>query len=777
MNKYLPIKFYQRREDVDDRFTPALGGDEQPKWVLEGEELSFRSSTLINAMGSLSTLFEARKNEYDYVPIVASVSIDDNAIAKSHRSAITELFGDERKHSRVIGYSGENELLIRIDNEAEAILVQNKLGNERKYAKGISAITEISVFEPEICDYDECFVRTSLKASLFNYYDYGLNQSVKQAFTDLCDSLNIEVKEAIYNDDLIIYRISDIESEEQYNILRQFPAIQYIEPMPIIKIGASLINTPSDIDISLPDDNVDYPIVGILDGGVSEIEHLRPWIVGHFGPYPEEYLDKNHGTFIGGVIAYGDKLEKQEITGVNGIKIYDAVVMPDTNKETLEEDDFIENIRDAIQTNPEIKIWNLSIGYDSLEVQDSSFSDLAVALDGIQEEYGVILCKAGGNCHNFETGRPVGRVTVPAESLLSLTVGSVSNDDTPSCFSRIGPGSVNTIKPELVSYGGGYVKHNGRLLLDGVKSFSPNGNVYESAGTSYATPRIAALLSSLQNEIKEEYNPLLIKALAIHSAKYPKGIKLEQEERVKYMGYGIPAPINDILFNSDHEITLIQSDRLLKGKFIEILEFPYPECLIDPDGYYYGDVTITLVTQPKLAASQGAEYCQSDIDVKFGTFDEIENKITTPRQRNEYGPDAFSNILLPSMFHAYASTNKDIDNPFMKERTLLNYGKKYQPIKKWHINLSELTPTNKDKYLKAPKKWCLRLSGLFRDFSITRAALGNRSLYQDFSLIITIKDPKGEKQVYNEVTHLLENRNFIHNDIKLRDNIRKRISI
>ena len=102
MDKYLPIKFYQRREDVDDRFTPALGGDELPKWVLEGEELSARSSTLIQAVSSLSTLFQTRKKEYDYVPIVASVSIDDNAIAKSHRSAITELFGDERIEGKSI---------------------------------------------------------------------------------------------------------------------------------------------------------------------------------------------------------------------------------------------------------------------------------------------------------------------------------------------------------------------------------------------------------------------------------------------------------------------------------------------------------------------------------------------------------------------------------------------------------------------------------------------------------------------------------------------------
>lgn len=777
MEKYLPIKFYQRREDVDDRFTPALGGDETPKWVLEGPELSARSSSLIKEVNFLSSLFDERKKEYDFVPIVASVSIDDNAIAKSHRSAITELFGDERKHSRVIGYGGENELFVRIDNAAEARLVQTKLGNEGKYAKGISAITEITAYKPAICKYDDDFGNRSLKASLINFYDYGLNCSVKQAFTDLCDYLSIPVKETSYSDDLIIFRISDIQSEEQYDLLKQFPAIQFIEPMPMIKIGASLYSNPSDIDIIVPDADTEYPIVGILDGGIADIGHLSPWIIGHSGPYPEEYLDKSHGTFIGGVIAYGDKLEKREITGINGIKIYDAVVMPDTNKETLEEDDFIENIREAVRANPEIKIWNLSIGCDSLEVDDSTFSHLAIALDDIQEEFDVVLCKAGGNCHNFETGRPVGRVSVPAESLLSLTVGSISNDNTPSYFSRIGPGTANTIKPELVSFGGGFVKHNGRFLLDGVKSFSPDGSIYESAGTSFSTPRVAALLSSLQNEIREEYNPLLIKALAIHSATYPQEIKLGQDERVKYLGYGIPAPIKDILFNSDHEITMIQSDRLIKGKYMEILEFPYPECLIDNNGFYYGDITITLVTHPILASSQGSEYCQSDIDVKFGTFDEIENKITSARQRNEYGPEGFANLLLPTMFHSYASSNKDIDNPFMRERTLLDFGKKYQPIKKWHINLAELTPATKDKYLQAPKKWCLRLRGLFRDFSVIRAGLNNQTLYQDFSLIITIKDPNNEKQVYNEVTQLLDNRNFIHNDIKLRDNVRERISI
>ena len=108
---------------------------------------------------------------------------------------------------------------------------------------------------------------------------------------------------------------------------------------------------------------------------------------------------------------------------------------------------------------------------------------------------------------------------------------------------------------------------------------------------------------------------------------------------------------------------------------------------------------------------------------------------------------------------------------------MLNYGKKYQPVKKWRVNLNELTPANKEKYLKSPKRWGLRLTGVYRDFAETRAGLERTSLYQDFCLMITIKDPNNHHMVYNEVSQLLENRNFIHSDIQLRETIQERIRV
>jgi len=207
---------------------------------------------------------------------------------------------------------------------------------------------------------------------------------------------------------------------------------------------------------------------------------------------------------------------------------------------------------------------------------------------------------------------------------------------------------------------------------------------------------------------------------------------------------------------------------------MEILEFPYPESLIDERGYFYGDITMTLVTSPVLFAGNGSEYCQSDIDVKFGTFDDIKEVEKSKTRRNDYEPEGLANLLTPDKY-ATRFINADFENPFTRERTLLKYGKKYQPIKKWHINLSELTPAVKEKCLKAPKKWALRLTGLYRDFAETRSGLDGEHLFQDFCLMITIKDPNGKKYIYNEVTQLLESRDFIHNDILLRDNIQVRV--
>lgn len=51
------------------------------------------------------------------------------------------------------------------------------------------------------------------------------------------------------------------------------------------------------------------------------------------------------------------------------------------------------------------------------------------------------------------------------------------------------------------------------------------------------------------------------------------------------------------------------------------LRVSFPQSLIDEEGYFYGQITVTLVSSPILASNQGAEYCQSNVDIYLGSYD------------------------------------------------------------------------------------------------------------------------------------------------------------
>lgn len=107
---------------------------------------------------------------------------------------------------------------------------------------------------------------------------------------------------------------------------------------------------------------------------------------------------------------------------------------------------------------------------------------------------------------------------------------------------------------------------------------------------------------------------------------------------------------------------------------------------------------------------------------------------------------------------------------------LIEYGDKFYPVKKYAADLSEMTPGNKDKYLKGDKLWFLKIEGLYRDFIEKKALVESFELSQEFCAIITIKDPLNECRVYDEVTRLLDANNFWHSNIKLHQDVDVRIN-
>ena len=611
-----------------------------------------------------------------------------------------------------------------------------------------------------------------------------MNNILIRSFEKYCRDNDIDFEKAQYSDELNIFRISKVTTDD-FEELRDFDGIQLITEMPAYSLTLDELTEENVIEIKQPQEGTNYPLVGVLDTGISNIPHLTPWLHNKsFSKYHEDYINKGHGTFVAGVLLYGDNLEGKDYTGFEGCKLFEAIVMPDLTKQKIFEDELIENIREAITEHNEIKIWNLSLGTDR-EADLYEFSDFAKALDEIQEENNVLICKSAGNCNNFKINAPKSRIAKSADTVRALVVGSIAHDkletdyaekNNSSPFSRIGPGPSNLIKPDVVHFGGNAgLDNTNKLVINPVKSFSSDGSLAKQVGTSFSTPRIAAITAGVHSMLSEEFNPLLLKALVIHSAKYPEEMKMTIAEKIDAAGFGMPSNINDILFNQPNEITLILQDNIEKGSFIDILDFPFPQSMIDDDGYFYGELTVTLVTSPILEVSQGAEYCQSNIDVYLGSYDEkIEKDITQPRVKNPIGADGRQNVLATSVYSKKAM--KDFETSFASERMLLSYGDKFQPVKKWSVNFDDFTPTNKDKFLKAPKNWYLKLEGLFRHFTESKCEIQKTVPSQEFCLVVTIKDTKKRGNIYNEVTQLLNNFSFVHSNVKIREEVRIRLN-
>ena len=222
------------------------------------------------------------------------------------------------------------------------------------------------------------------------------------------------------------------------------------------------------------------------------------------------------------------------------------------------------------------------------------------------------------------------------------------------------------------------------------------------------------------------------------------------------------------MHNNDHEITLILEDTLPKGQFIEILEFPFPPNLVNTNGFYDAEIIVTLINESILDPSQGREYCQSDINIALGTYDDVTFRDITKRNiKNPIGKRNAQNFLNQTL---YTKKNKKNDIKFGALEPVLIKGGKFHPIKKYRCDLSQLTDSNKMKYLKAPKKWYLKIEGLYRKKIEEEAEI--RDLNHKFCLSITIRDKKQKRMVYNEVTQQLNSFNFIHKQIELREEVR-----
>ena len=810
MEKLLPIKFFEKRK-VDEQLTEAGGSKTPPKWVLQGDALIQHAQQLSGSMAKVSASFEAYKQEEHDLPMVMTTTITEDALAKTHRKAVVDLLNSDN-NANVIGIEPDRREIevsspeaapetSNDDNQSESKetrrlmsivasdqLISNinrALQDTQGSAKLISSIADMQPFEAMRGAYNPD--NKAYRVVLIDYQDKHRNQLAQTLFKNQCDTYGVPIeKETRYSSDMCLYRVS-LDSLDEMEVVRGFEGVLFVEEAIPIRATLDTLNGIVVPAVKSPEEGKEYPVVGVLDSGIEKNRYLSPWLLPESEEYYERALqDKSHGSMVASVLEYSDELNGTGYTATDGVMMLEVVIAPDPRKEDFYPDDLIDDVRNAIEKHKDIKIWTMSVG--TMEACSSAtFSEYGMALDNIADENDVLIIKSVGNSTAFMHGGSNERVAKMADTVRALVVGSIANEkgqydlaeiDMPSPFTRKGPGPAYIIKPDLVAYGGNAgVRPDGKLSQTGVKTIAASGILAEAAGTSFSTPWIARIAAELNYLLAGDFDPVLIKALMIHNAGYPAGNRMKMDDKKKLMGFGMPSGTSDILYNSENEITLVLRDKLQRGTFIDILDFPFAKSLVGDDGLFHGQITVTMVSAPLLRASEGPEYCQSNINVAFGTMEDIQDRDTSKRTiRNPIGAKDAKNIIQDSL---YSSKVFDIleGETFGKERTLLKLGQKFYPVKKYAVNLDEMTAANRNNYLKGDRKWYMKVEGLFRDAVEREVKDTGEVLEQDFCILLTIRDPEGKAPVYNEVTQQLQQMGFVYSNVQLKNEVREHIRV
>lgn len=764
MAKELPIQLVRFRDERDDFLTEGGGSSELPAWVDDATI----TANVSRMQAHLEVLNERFANRIYDLPILTTVEIHEKATAKSHRNSICSMLDVDSKHN-VLSSISPGKLLVKIDSSADLDKITTRFAVNRNMSKsrqkGLAAIQDV---QPYIATIDENITSDDVvKIQLVNYQNSQDNDRSRRIFDEFCRVQGIQVDALDYISELRLFKAAQLSNEQLQN-LATMDCVLSVLKMPTIEFLAAPDPDESEVCVMMPKEDQDYPCVGVLDSGIEPIAYLAPWLENpedNAADLLDEYIDKQHGTAVASIINYGDLLEGQDLTMCSPCRIKSCIVNGASN---IYEYELVKNIQKAVINHPEVKVWNLSQGINT-SISDQEYSHLAIALDGLQKQHKILICKSAGNFDSQVERVPL-RITKGAESVMSLVVGSIALEKNTerdveigcrSPFSRIGLGVENVVKPDLVHYGGNADSHISAISIYGrhVRCFS---------GTSFSTPRVSGLAANLEHYLGDKFTPLLVRAMLIHNASYPTNNESDTSSLRKELGFGKPGTLNDIIRNNQDECTMVFCHKLDKGKNIVSLDFPYPMSLVE-NGYYYGDITVTLAVDPVLNANQGNEYCQSQVDVLLETYDHVEQvDLRQPGiMRNENRMSSDSKNVLSEGLYSSASLKTE----HLGERVLIEKGTKFQPIKKYHISLEKMTNANKRHYLLSNRKWALKLEGLYRYAAEISRAEDGVDISQDVVVIVTIKDTKHRGVVYSECLQLLEERGYLHQDIITRQDI------
>ena len=756
----LPIKLILPDQGKERRV--EAGGSKPTPFRVVDEK--FRKA-LGSQVAAARVVVKAQAKEVGSVPLRVKLVL--KAAAKSHRP--DELFSD--KTCPIIGAGKLGELFVKgtaqgIERLAEKI----KNGTSELIVKEISSVEAI---EPVTANYRRRGVSAHdvlrrsprgkdgfrTKVRLFNFGGYDGQAELVESFRNACEKRKLRVSAQGYSPTSYVYGV-ECRSVEDVELLSNLVAVRSVSGMPLIRTlrpkmlrPAALPKVPARADVI-----GDVPVVVVVDSGISSaLPALESWVVGRESHVAPEYRNEDHGTFVAGLICWGSDLNPT-LGGVdtNPCAVFDLQVIPNDDPargdtDSIGEQDLLTALDSALREHAnEYKVWNLSLGTDEVVSLDF-FSELACELDNLQERYQVSFVVSAGNFTTppllayprADSHMDTGRITVPGDSVLAVTVGAISHvdyrdkgpgEDQPSSFSRHGAGPNYVIKPDVVHYGGACSLDASHI--SGIRSINGVGSA-ENLGTSFATPLVSRTLAQVYHQITPTPTPVLARALLTHHARDPRTDGRVPDGEENCFGFGLPAPVPSCIECTPYSSTLIFDDALRPGYYLEWDDFPYPGSLMR-GGRYFGEIWMTVAFAPARGERWGSEYCETHIDAHFGVY-------RTVAKRDGSRTEKFEGLVPP-----------EHKNPgLLYETYQVQKLRKWAPVRTYYGDLGAKG--------KPGNRWRLKVGILTRHDVEKEDTFGP----QPFSLIVTIADPERKAPVYDEMARTVLNR-FQHQNLAVR---------
>jgi hypothetical protein len=203
--KNLPvIMFSPRKKDIIDT---RGGGGGLPSFVLKPDNIIMRdkliqkSKKLVYEIGKILEKYNIIST-FNKLPIIVKITMEDYAIAKSHRKEIKRVI-DKINTNAILGLV-KDKLLVRFDDYNCIVQFRNNLNNIEDYYYGISCISDIFLNIPDLITH---FDGNELKLKCVDMINEQYRQMSKIYIENELSKNGISYKYCHYTETIIIYKL------------------------------------------------------------------------------------------------------------------------------------------------------------------------------------------------------------------------------------------------------------------------------------------------------------------------------------------------------------------------------------------------------------------------------------------------------------------------------------------------------------------------------------------------------------------------------------------